>query len=381
MSVDPLRQEIAAFANTIVVKVGTRVLTREGGVLHHERIGQLVEELHDVMSTGRKVVLVSSGAVGAGMGRLGLKSRPADVAHLQAVAAVGQALLVQAYDQALRPFGGHAAQILLTADDLDHRISYLNARNTILTLLHEYGALPIINENDTVSVDELQTTFGDNDRLAAIVTNLIQAPLLVLLSDVEGLYDGDPHDERSRLIPTVERLDQSIFDLVRDKLTGMSKGGMASKLRAAKQATAAGENVIIASGRAPGALRRIVAGEPVGTLVLAKGQSVAARKRWIGFTAQPRGRLLVDAGARKALEQDGRSLLAIGVVEVVGRFHKGDVVALCDKEGIEFARGLTNYDAEDLQRIRGLKSHEIAESLGHCPYEEIVHRNNIVVLS
>jgi glutamate 5-kinase len=380
MTVDPLRQEIAAFANTLVVKVGTRVLTREGGVLNEERIGQLVQEIHDVMSTGRKVVLVSSGAVGAGMGRLGLKSRPTDVAHLQAVAAIGQSLLVEAYDRALRSFDRYAAQILLTADDLDHRISYLNARNTLLTLLHEYGAVPIINENDTVSVEELQTTFGDNDRLAAIVTNLIQAPLLVLLSDVEGLYDGDPADPNSRLISTVERIDQSIFDLVRDKVTGLSKGGMASKLRAAKQAAAAGENVIIASGRSPGALRKIVAGESVGTLVLATGQSVAARKRWIGFTAQPRGHLLLDAGARNALEQLGRSLLAIGIVKAVGRFHKGDIVALCDAEGTEFARGLTNYGSDDIRRIRGLKSHEIAEALGHCPYEEVVHRNNIVVL-
>jgi len=308
-----------------------------------------------------------------------MTSRPTDVAHLQAVAAVGQSLLVEAYERSLRAFGRHAAQILLTADDLDRRTSYLNARNTILTLMNEYGAVPIINENDTVSVEELQTTFGDNDRLAAIVTNLIQAPLLVLLSDVDGLYDGDPGSPGSKVVSTVERLDRSVFDLVKDRMTGLSRGGMASKLRAAQQATAAGENVIIASGRAPGVLARILAGEPVGTLVLAKGHSVAARKRWIGYTAKPRGQLVLDAGARQAIEHDGRSLLAIGILKAVGRFQKGDVVALCDSAGVEFARGLTNYGSDDILRIRGLKTSEIAPTLGHCPHDEVVHRNNLVL--
>jgi glutamate 5-kinase len=378
---DLLRQEIATSATTIVVKVGTRVLTHEDGTLNHTRIAQLVEEIHHVLETGRKVALVSSGAVGAGIGRLGLGKRPADVSHLQAVAAVGQSLLVEAYERSLRAFGRHAAQILLTADDLDHRTSYLNARNTILTLMVEYNAVPIINENDTVSVEELQTTFGDNDRLAAIVTNLIQAPLLVLLSDVEGLYNGDPLDPASAVIPTVERLDDSIFELVRDRATGLSKGGMASKLRAARQVTAGGENVIIASGRTPGVLAKIIAGEPVGTLVLAQGQLVAARKRWIGFAAQPRGQLVLDDGARRAVERQGRSLLAAGILKAVGRFNKGDVVALCDTGGEEFARGLTNYASEDILRIRGLKTAEIAAALGHCPHDEVIHRNNMVVTS
>lgn len=376
---DLLRQEIAAFATTIVVKVGTRVVTRDRGRLNEERIAQLAEELHQVMATGRNVALVSSGAVGAGMGRLGMTSRPTDVARLQAVAAVGQSLLVEAYERSLRAFGRHAAQILLTAGELDRRKSYLNARNTMLTLMNEYGAVPIINENDTVSVEELETTFGDNDRLAAIVTNLIQAPLLVLLSDVEGLFDGDPTLPQSKVIPTIERLDRSIFDLVKDRSTGLSKGGMASKLRAAQQAVAAGENVIIASGRDHGALAKILAGEPVGTLVLAKGHAVAARKRWIGYTAKPRGHLTLDAGACQAIESRGRSLLAIGIVKAAGRFQKGDVVALCNPNGCEFARGLTNYGSDDILRIRGLKTSEIAPVLGHCPHDEVVHRNNLVL--
>lgn len=377
---DLLRQEIAALATTIVVKVGTRVLTRDDGQLDAARIQQLADQVHHVMATGRKVVLVSSGAVGAGMGRLGLKSRPTDTAQLQAVAAVGQSILVEAYERSLHQHGRHAAQVLLTAEDLEHRVRYLNARNTLVTLL-EFGAVPIINENDTVAVEELQTTFGDNDRLAAIVTNLIRAPLLVLLSDVDGLFDGDPRQPGSRVIPTVDRLDDTVLGLVRDRRGGLSKGGMASKLEAARLATTGGENVIIACGETPDILPRIIAGESIGTLFLAQGQRVASRKRWIGLTVKPRGRLILDAGAQAAVELKGRSLLAAGIVEVEGHFQKGDVVALCGPEGVEFARGLTNYDAADVLQIKGLKTGQIAEVLGHRPYDEIIHRDNMVVTS
>jgi glutamate 5-kinase len=300
------------------------------------------------------------------------------LAHLQAVAAVGQTNLVEAYDRELRRHGRHAAQILLIADDLDHRTRYLNIRNTILTLL-EYNAVPIINENDTVSVDELKTTFGDNDRLAAMVTNLIRAPLLVLLSDVAGLYNGDPHDSASELISTVTRLDDSILGLVRDRATGLSKGGMASKLEAARIATAAGENLIVASGREPGTLAAIIAGEPVGTLFTAQGQAISSFKRWIGFTAQPRGHLVIDDGARRAVEAQGRSLLAIGIVDCGGVFRKGDVVALRDQQGNEFARGLSNYAAEDIARIKGQRTEQIAAILGSRVYDEVIHRDNIAV--
>ncbi len=375
---DLLRQEIAALATTIVVKVGTRVLTREDGQLDAERIQQLADQVHHVMSSGRKVVLVSSGAVGAGMGRLGLKKRPTDIAQLQAVAAVGQSILVEAYERSLHRHGRHAAQVLLTAEDLEHRLRYLNARNTLVTLL-AFGAVPIINENDTVAVEELQTTFGDNDRLAAIVTNLIRAPLLVLLSDVEGLFDGDPRQPGSRVIATVDRLDAGVLGLACDRRGGLSKGGMAGKLEAARLATTGGENVIIASGQTRDILARIIAGEPVGTLFLAQGQTVAARKRWIGLTIKPRGRLLLDAGAKAAIELKGRSLLAAGVVEAEGKFQKGDVVGLRGPDGVEFARGLTNYSGEEIQRIKGLKTRQIAQVLGDCPYDEIIHRDNMVV--
>lgn len=375
---DVLRQEIAAAASTIVVKVGTRVLTGADGRLNEARIQALAEELHEVMASGRRVVLVSSGAVGAGMGQLGLGERPKDLAKLQAVAAVGQCYLVQTYDRALKSFGRHAAQVLLTADDVDDRLRYLNVRNTLTALL-ELGAIPIINENDTVSVEELQTTFGDNDRLAAMVTNLIRAPLLVLLSDVEGLYDGDPRVPGAQLVNTVLRVDDSVYALVRDQKTGLSKGGMASKLNAARMCTISGENVIITSGREPGALRRIMAGETVGTLFVAQGQALNSWKRWIGFTAQPRGQLVLDAGARQAVEKQGRSLLAIGVLDVQGDFQKGEVIALRDTQGAEFARGLTNYAAADILRIKGLRTEAIATALGHCPYEEVIHRDNMIV--
>ncbi|MBI3836837.1 MAG: glutamate 5-kinase [Planctomycetia bacterium] len=360
---DLLRQEIATAAHTIIVKVGTRVLTDADGLLDQNRVAALAEELHQLMATGRKVALVTSGAVGAGLGRLQLGKRPTNLAQLQAVAAVGQSHLMESYDRGLRAHGRHAAQLLLTAHDLDDRTGYLNVRNTIRALF-EFGAVPVINENDTVSVDELMTTFGDNDRLAAMVTNLIRAPLLVLLSDVDGLYDGDPRDPDSKLIPTVTRLDPSVFKLARDSVTGMSKGGMASKLEAARIATTAGENVIIANGRTPGNLAKIVAGELVGTLLLAQGQAIPAFKRWIGFTAQPRGILTLDAGARVAVEKKGKSLLAIGIVEATGSFRKGDIVSLQDAAGIEFARGLTNYSLEDLLKIKGLKTEKIAAALG-----------------
>jgi glutamate 5-kinase len=375
---DLVRQEIAAGSQLWVVKVGTRVLTRSDGLLNQERVASLCEELHQVLESGRKVVLVSSGAVGAGMGQLGLKKRPTDVAHLQAVAAVGQTNLVEVYDRELRRHGRHGAQILLIADDLDHRTRYLNIRNTILTLL-EYKAVPIINENDTVSVEELKTTFGDNDRLAAMVTNLIRAPLLVLLSDVAGLYDGDPADERSQVISTVTKLDASIWSLVRDQKTGLSKGGMASKLEAARIATAAGENVIIASGKTPGTLAGIMAGDEVGTLFTAQGQTITSWKRWIGFTAQPRGHLVCDDGARRAVEAQGRSLLAIGIVDCGGTFRKGDVVSLVDRSGSEFARGLTNYSADEITRIKGQKTEQIATILGASGYDEVIHRDNMAV--
>ena len=224
------------------------------------------------------------------------------------------------------------------------------------------------------------TTFGDNDRLAAMVTNLLRAPLLIILSDVEGLYDGDPADPKSKLVSTVTRLDAQTSAYVLDRITHLSKGGMASKLEAARIATTAGENVIIASGRRRDVLRGIFTGQTVGTLILAQGKSISPWKRWIGFSARPRGRLVLDAGAHRALQDQGRSLLPIGIVSVEGNFEKGDVVSLCSPDGREFARGLTNYPAKDVRRIAGCQSEQIAQTLGYHPYDEVMHRDNISVV-
>jgi glutamate 5-kinase len=382
---DLIRQQITATSKTIVVKVGTRVLTHDDGTLDQARVTAIAEQAVRLLDDKRQVVLVSSGAVGAGIGRLGLKQRPADLAHLQAVAAVGQSRLIESYNRALEAHGRHAAQILLTADDLNDRMRYLNVRNTLLALF-QFGALPIINENDTVRVDELQRNVGDNDRLAAMVTNLLRAPLLILLSDVDGLYDRHPSEAGAQVIPLVSQLETAVRDFQRQTpITGgpnhLSRGGMASKLEAARLAVSAGENVIIANGRRPNVLVEVLAGEQVGTLIAAQGPAVTSRKRWIGLTAQPCGRLVLDAGAQQAIQLKGRSLLAIGVQRVEGIFQKGDVVALSGEQGPEFARGLSNYGSEELRRIAGHPTERIVEILGYCPYDEVIHRDNLAILS
>jgi glutamate 5-kinase len=375
--IDPVRQEVVSLARTVVVKIGTNVLADAEGALDRGRLQAVADQVERIRASGRRVALVSSGAIGAGIGLLGLGRRPADLRQLQACAAIGQGLLMHAYQECLAVHGTHTAQILLTAGDFDHRMRYLNARNTILTLF-EWNCIPIINENDTVSVAEIR--FGDNDHLAALVTNLIQAPLLVLLTSADGLCPTDPGiDPGAAPLVTVPRIDSAIMALAGSSRTRLGTGGMHSKLRAARLATAAGESVIMANGSKPEVLDAIFRGEPVGTLFLPHGGSVPAWKRWLGYTAQPKGRLVVDAGARHAVQDLGRSLLAIGVIRVVGSFGKGDVVAVCDVEESEFARGLTNYSAADASRICGLRSEQIAEILGKVPYEEMVHRDNMVV--
>jgi glutamate 5-kinase len=380
---DLVRQEIMTAADTVVVKVGSRVLTREDGSLDDARVAAVADQLARLRLDGRKVVLVSSGAVAAGIGRLGWKRRPTDLAKLQAAAAVGQSRLIESYNKALAPHGLNAAQILLTAEDLQHRTRYLNTRNT-LNALFRCGAIPIINENDTVAVDELQISFGDNDRLAALVTNLLRAPLMILLSDVEGVYDRNPSEPGATMMSVITHLDAAenfAKDAVGPARIQLSRGGMASKLRAARIAAAAGESVVIAAGRRPNVLLDILAGADIGTLILAEGRTVASRKRWIGWSATPRGKLLLDAGAANAVQSNGRSLLAVGVRGVEGNFAKGDVVSLCDPAGREFARGLSNYTSTQMTTIAGQPTDRIAELLGHCPYDEVVHRDNLVVLT
>ncbi len=416
---DIVRQEIMTAADLIVVKVGTRVLTNGDGVLDLHRVESIAGQLAALWQEGRHMVLVSSGAVGAGLGRLGTRQRPQDLADLQAAAAIGQTYLIESYNRALEPYRLHAAQVLLTADGLQDRARYLNVRNTLFALFRQ-RAVPIINENDTVSTEELELSFGDNDRLAALVTNLIRAPLLILLSDVDGLYDGDPADPASRVVSTITDLPSAQAQWVYDEeetegrpggqgvaarqtktKTGkcgatskmeasrshtddrrmqLSLGGMASKLQAANIATVAGENVIIANGLRDHVLQDIVAGKDMGTLILAKGRSIDSRKRWIGWSAQPCGQLTLDAGALRAILADGSSLLAVGVTAVEGSFCKGDVVGLCGPDGGEIARGLINYTDQETRAIAGHSTRRIAELLGHCPYDEVIHRDNLVLL-
>ena len=378
MGRDLVRDEVVYSAKTWVVKVGTSVLTGEDGQLDPARIGHLAEQICAVIDSGRRVALVSSGAVGAGLGRLGIRQRPDNLRQLQAAAAIGQAHLIRAYDEGFRPHGRHAAQLLLTYEDLDARARYLNVRNT-LTALFEWDAVPVINENDSISVDEIR--FGDNDKLAAMVTNLLQAPLLVILSVVDGLFQVDPGPEGlGEVVSLVTNLDEETLGLAGTSRSAGGTGGMRSKLEAARMVTQAGGSVIIASGRKPDPLTRILAGEQVGTLVLARGQTQAARKRWIGGAARPRGRFVVDDGARRALETGSRSLLAIGIVDILGEFDKGDVVGIQDLSGREFARGLTNYNAVVARQIRGLRSDQLREALGVVPYDEVVHRDNLVLI-
>jgi glutamate 5-kinase len=375
---DLVRREVVETAQTIVVKVGSNVLTDEQDRIENSRIGRLAAQLCRIRQTGRRVVLVSSGAVSAGMQLLGLRSRPKDLPHLQAAASAGQARLIHLYDAALKEYGFHAAQILVTGNDFKHRRRYLNVRNTLNTLF-EYDVIPIVNENDTVSIEEIK--FGDNDHLAAMVCNLLPEPVLVMLTSVDGLYDGHPDDPSSRVISLVTKWDDSLAAHALPVKTSRGTGGMFSKLAAVRMATRVGECAILANGKDPDILDRILRGDVVGTLFLAEGRSLPAWKRWIGFTVPPKGTLELDEGAVRAIRERGTSLLAIGIVDVRGRFQAGELVSLVDRAGCEFARGLSNFDSEIAVRIRGKRIAEMMHELGDLPYEEVIHRDNLVVIS
>ncbi|QDT53381.1 Glutamate 5-kinase [Caulifigura coniformis] len=370
------RQQVFAASQAVVVKIGTNALSRPDDTLDVDRIHRLAEQLWAIRATGRRVVVVSSGAVGAGIGLLKLKGRPRDLPHVQAAAAAGQARLIRAYDEALQVHGVHAAQILLTANDFKHRTRYLNVRNTLHTLF-EYPVIPIVNENDTVSISEIK--FGDNDRLAAMVASLIEKPLLIILSVVDGLLDGDPSDPAARPLRLVENL-KAVESLAGSSKSSRGTGGMKSKLESVRMATHTGTNVIIADGRMDGVLDRVTAGEELGTLFLSRKESVPAWKRWIGYTVTPRGALRLDEGAVRAVVEKGRSLLAIGVTGVDGDFSKGELVSLFDPSGHEFARGLSNFDARTAASIAGKRTEQVIEALGAGAYQEVIHRDNLTVM-
>lgn len=371
-------RRVLAQARSVVVKVGTRVLTDSDGRLDLRRIDLLSAQLCRIADTGRQTIMVSSGAVGAGLGKLGLDQRPAGLAQLQAIAAIGQTDLIQAYESAISKRGRHAAQVLLTAADLRRRSGYLNVRNA-LTQIHEYGSIAVINENDSVAVSELMTTFGDNDRLAAQVAGLLNDAILIILSDVDGLYDGPPHDPASRRIELVPTIDERILSLAEDHSGTHSKGGMATKLQAARMATSHGHPTIIAPGRDDQVLDKIFSDQALGTLFLPPERSIRGRRRWIGGAARVAGSLTVDDGAARAVCQKGSSLLAIGISEVNGQFQRGSVVSLYTTGGKEIARGLCNYPSTEVARIMGQPSDRIAGILGHRPYESVIHRDNLVL--
>ncbi len=375
-----MRMILLAHVKRVVIKIGSGVISDHSG-LDLERIATLCEDVHSLRQRGYEVILVSSAAVAAGKADLGIKgsARNLPLPLKQAAAAIGQSRLMRAYKDALRRYGLTAAQILLTRDDLANRRRYLNARNTLMTLL-EYGVVPIINENDTVVIDEIR--FGDNDNLSAMATNLVEAQLLVILSDVDGLFDKDPrHDVEARLISEVERITPEIEAMAGKEETLLGTGGMTTKLKAAKRATLFGAGTAIINGLPPHNLLHLFDGHELGTYFLPARDPMAARKHWIAFTKKPKGKLILDEGAQKAVAERGKSLLPSGITQLDGTFERGDAVRLCNLDGKEFAKGVTNYNSAELIRIIGKNTKEILQILGYQYGDEVVHRDNLVISS
>jgi len=360
-----------------VVKIGSALLTNDGQGLDYDAISNWVAQIARLMQAGVRITLVSSGAVAEGMQRLGWSSRPHSVHKLQAAAAVGQMGLVQCYEAAFQKFGLHTAQILLTHDDMANRERYINARST-LRELHEMKVVPIVNENDTVVTDEIK--FGDNDTLAALVANLVEAELLVILTDQDGLFDADPrHNDNAKLISLGKANDESLMAMAGEG-SALGRGGMLTKIRAARVAARSGCSTMIASGRQEQALQAIHAGEEIGTLLTAKDEALAARKLWLAGQMKVCGTLRLDDGAVKKLVAEGCSLLSVGVKAVTGHFQRGELVSCVDASGREIARGLVNYNAEESQRIMGQSSEQIETLLGYIVEGELIHRDNLVLM-
>jgi glutamate 5-kinase len=369
---------VLAKAKRLVVKVGSSLVTSQGQGLDHGALAQWAEQIAELKRRGRQVLLVSSGAVAEGMLRLGWHKRPHALRELQAAAAVGQMGLVQAYESCFRNHGLHAAQILLTHEDLSDRKRYLNARSTLHTLL-DLDVIPVINENDTVANDEIK--FGDNDTLGALVTNLVEADAMVILTDQAGLYTRDPRRHPDATLVTEAKAgDPALEQMAGGVGSHVGSGGMLTKVRAAKRAARSGAHTVIASGREPRVLLRLMDGEMIGTQLVAETMTLAARKQWLADHLQVRGKLMLDAGAVRALTREGKSLLPIGVQDLAGDFERGEVVSCLDPDGREVARGLVNYSAQDARRILRVPSHEIEARLGYIDAPELIHRDNLVLL-
>ncbi|MBI5722763.1 MAG: glutamate 5-kinase [Planctomycetes bacterium] len=366
-----VRQQILARARKIVVKVGTNALTGRTGRLDPAMVGQLAGQIARVMAGGTAVTLVASGAIGAGMAELDLPDRPGEIAMLQATAAVGQGQLMRQFHDAFASHGLKVAQVLLTREDFENRKRYLNIRNT-LSALAKLRVVPIINENDAVAVEEIR--YGDNDIISAHLANMLRADVLVLLSVVDGvLHDG-------KVLDVIERVDEGALSVAGEHRSRLGSGGMKSKMAAAGLVTAAGEIAVIANAREPDVLPRLLAGERVGTVFLPARRKMSSRLRWIGQAARTAGSIVIDDGAVRAIVQNGKSLLPSGVLAVAGQFRKGATVAIRDGAGRDIAKGIVNYSAAQLDRIKGLKTAQIAKVLGDKPADEVIHRNNMTLV-
>ncbi len=362
----------------IVIKIGSRVLASSTRGLNTQRIKRITKEIANLRQEGYEIVIVSSGAIVAGMKELGLSNKPKGIPLKQAAAAIGQSKLIQLYERNFSSFDIKAAQILLTRDDITDRRRFLNARNTLITLL-SYGVVPVINENDTVAIDEIK--FGDNDLLSGLVTNVIDADLLIILSDIEGLFTADPSvHSNAELIPVVEEITKDIETIAGDSKSIEGTGGMASKVETAKKASGYGIPAIIMNGKKPGLLVKALKGFDVGTIFLPKKSRLTSRKHWIAYALPTSGHLILDKGAKDALLLRGRSLLPSGVLSIKGHFEAGDAVTCEDEQGSAFAKGLTNYNSREIEKIKGKKTGDIAVILGYKDYDEVIHRDNLVII-
>ena len=365
-------------AKILVIKIGTSVLTGEGNSLDTDIIKDITEQVAEIKKNGFAVIIVTSGAIVVGMQLLHLNKRPEYLPEIQACAAIGQAQLMKIYDDHFKKVKLTTAQVLLTQDDINDRTRYLNARNTMLALL-EKDVIPIVNENDTVSTEEIK--FGDNDRLSSLVANLIEAQKLIIMSNVDGLYKFDKKDKtKKEIIQRVERITDEIESMVEDERSRFGIGGMATKLQAAKMATNAGIECILVNGKRKSVLIDILSGKRVGTVFVARQPKISARKRWIAYSSKVAGAVKVDSGAREVLTKKNRSLLASGVIECIGRFDVGDAVSIVDEGNMEFARGITHYSSSELNKIKGQNTKDIEKILGYKYYDEVVHRDNLVIL-
>ncbi|MEW6118279.1 MAG: glutamate 5-kinase [Nitrospirota bacterium] len=365
--------------NRIVIKIGSNILADVAGGLNHKRIDAIAKDVAEVCNDGYEVVIVSSGAVAAGMRKLGLKAKPKEIRLKQAAAAAGQSSLMWAYEKSFEEFGKKVAQVLLTREDLSERVRYLNAKNTLITLL-SYGIIPIVNENDTVATDEIK--FGDNDQLAALVSGLIDAERLIILSDVEGLYTADPRtNPDAAIIPFVDEISPEFEAMAGGAGSVVGTGGMYSKILAAKKAISYRVTVNIISGKKKGIIPLLLTGAQCGTEFRPRTKKISSRKGWIAYALRPKGTLFVDDGAVNALMRAGKSLLPSGIVKVEGVFDIGDAVYCTDSHGTRIAKGIVNYSSSDIEKIKGRKTSEIDLQLGYKYSDEVIHRDNLVVLS